>query len=109
MTLTEYEIKIFNEVFEQITHSAPAQLDIFAITTKYRFSARTFLRGYKKLFGKTPTQHHHEVMMHYAKQKIKDGAKIKIVALELGYDDIANFSRKFKTVIGYPPSKVGRE
>jgi len=106
MTFTEYEIKILNEVFDQISESAPAQLDTTAIISKYRLSPRTFVRAYKKLFGKTPSQHHHEVAMLYAKERIKEGVQIKTVARELGYHDIANFSRKFKKVIGYPPSKV---
>lgn len=106
MTFTAYEIRILNEVFEQISASVPAPLDTNEIISKYRLSARTFVRAYKKLFGKTPAQHHHEVTMLYAKELIKEGMQIKSVARELGYNDIANFSRKFKKVIGYPPSKV---
>jgi len=109
MIFSEYEVKALNEVFDRISNSAPQRLDLDVLIGKYGvISARTFTRAYKELFGKSPLQHQQETMMLYAKQRMREGEQVKVIAFELGYNDVANFSKRFKKVIGYAPSRIKR-
>lgn len=65
----------------------------------------TFKRLFKKKFGQSPGQWLHEQRMIRARRMLKMPHKnISDVAFELGYNDVAAFSKAFKADTGYSPS-----
>lgn len=68
-------------------------------------SLSSFKRFFKKQFNLSPGQWLHEQRMARAKHMLKDLHKsISDVAFELGYSDVASFSKAFKADVGYSPS-----
>ena len=66
------------------------------------------LKTYKKVTGVTPIQFLINYRIEYACFLLKQGYRINEVAYECGFNDISNFSVRFKKVIGVPPSKFGK-
>jgi len=106
MPLTNYEKHLIKEVHYQITTHMPTPINLSLLIAETNISPTTFIKGYKSLFSKTPSQHRIEVMMQYSEKRLLEGAQVKQVAIELGYSTAQNFSRIFKKIKGHPPSKL---
>ncbi|MBP1846014.1 AraC-like DNA-binding protein [Rhizobium petrolearium] len=68
-----------------------------------------FAERFLKVVGETPARYVARVRMHQARQWLKDGMRVSVVADRLGYDAEASFSRAFKRIIGAPPSQFRRK
>lgn len=69
-------------------------------------SLSTFKRCFKKQFGKSPGKWLKEQRIAKAKRMLKNqAAPISDVAFELGYSDVAAFSKAFKTDTGFTPTE----
>ena len=75
--------------------------------TKHTGKSRSFVSHYfKKEFDASPLKYHTGLKLKLASERIKNGEIIRNVALDLGFYDEYHFSRVFKKVYGYPPSKL---
>ena len=64
-----------------------------------------FLRMFKKTTGMTPQAYHQHLRFQHSVELLKKpGVKIQEVAWELGFQDVAAFSKFFKKKCGYTPS-----
>jgi AraC-like DNA-binding protein len=63
-----------------------------------------FAERFLRVVGETPARYVARVRMHQARQWLRDGERVAVVAERLGYDAEASFSRAFKRIIGTPPS-----
>lgn len=62
---------------------------------------------FKKVTGTNMKQYHHMLRMEYAYRLVEDtGLSISEIALELGFDSIHYFSRRFKERYGFSPSQI---
>jgi AraC-like DNA-binding protein len=70
-------------------------------------SAWHFRRTFRKLTGKSPTEHLAELRMRAARFHLSErGEPVKSVARKLGYDDPLYFSRCYRKFWGHPPSQM---
>lgn len=71
------------------------------------FSENQFLRRFRKSMGCTPIEYIRKVKIEKAEQLLKDtDLNISQVADLLNYSSLYSFSRSFKNVKGFPPTKV---
>ncbi|MGK9050776.1 cupin domain-containing protein [Neorhizobium petrolearium] len=68
-----------------------------------------FAERFLRVVGETPARYVARVRMHQARQWLKDGMRVSVVAERLGYDAEASFSRAFKRIIGAPPSQFRKK
>lgn len=96
MSLTPHEIEILQEVYAYIETEFSAHMSIAAIAKKYRMAQSTLIKAYKELYNLTPSQHRKNAIIRYSIQRLTEGAELKAIAMELGYDNYSNFKRLIK-------------
>ncbi len=70
-------------------------------------SLSTFNREFKNIFGTTPHKWIHKKRLARAREILKNSnRKVSDVYLEVGFEDLAHFSKSFKKEFGINPSKV---
>ncbi len=66
-------------------------------------SRTRFAEHFRKLVGRTPIEYLTVWRMTIARQLLGKGKPVKSVAVQVGYDSAAAFSRVFRRVTGQPP------
>ncbi|HEY3897974.1 MAG TPA: helix-turn-helix domain-containing protein [Chthoniobacter sp.] len=90
----------------QFTESV--RLEDLADLTK--LTSRTLLRQFGRVTGRSPVTYLHDVRMHHAMLKLrKTSQPIIDVALDVGFNDLSFFNRKFKFLAGVPPTAWRRQ
>lgn len=70
-------------------------------------SLSTFNREFKNIFGTTPHKWMHRKRLETARNILRtSNRKVSDVYLEVGFEDLAHFSKSFKKEFGINPSKV---
>jgi AraC-like DNA-binding protein len=69
-----------------------------------RVSERQLQKFFKIRFGITPRQKMRLLRMQHARSLLGKSLAIKVVAFELGYTHVSNFSRDFKLIFGCSPT-----
>ncbi|MBD8554366.1 AraC family transcriptional regulator [Rhizobium sp. CFBP 8762] len=64
-----------------------------------------FAQRFAALVGETPARYVARTRMTRAHQWLREGARVSVVAEQLGYESDASFSRAFKRIMGAPPSQ----
>lgn len=101
--------------------SEPAQADLvqymehnftarFSLEQFARFSGRslsTFNREFRKVFRSTPSKWIKQRRLTFARQLLLDTNRtVSDICLEVGFEDLAHFSRSFKAHFGQNPSEL---
>lgn len=82
------------------------KLNVEDIAKKYNFSSSHFSNLFKKSTGMPPIDYFIHLKMQKACQLLyASDEKIKVIALQLGYDDQYYFSRTFKKQMGMSPEQ----
>ena len=66
-------------------------------------SRTRFAEHFRTLIGQTPIEYLTAWRMTIARQLLRKGKPVKTVAVQVGYDSAAAFSRVFSRVTGQPP------
>jgi AraC-like DNA-binding protein len=69
-------------------------------------SRSAFSARFSNLLGEPPMQHVARLRMDVALRRLREGASVTEVALDLGYRSEAAFSRAFKRYTGHAPSEI---
>lgn len=70
-------------------------------------SVSTFTRDFKKIYGSTPKQWLQEKRLAYAKKLLEDdGLSVTDTALQVGYENISNFIKAFKSRYKVTPKRL---
>lgn len=78
------------------------------MATQMAMSKSTLSRKMKAITDKSPVEILSEYRLNMARLKLKEGTlSVADVAYSVGFNDPLYFSRKFKDVFGFPPSKQG--
>jgi AraC-like DNA-binding protein len=76
------------------------------LSSHYNYSASRFSGLFKQKTGYTPIDYFIQMKMQKASQQLDLTDKsIKDIALSMGFDDPYYFSRRFRKIIGVPPTK----
>lgn len=71
-------------------------------------SLSTFNRDFKKIFQESPHKWLVKRRLQMARQLIQGGKSASDVYLDVGFEDLAHFSKRFKSFFGINPSEVAR-
>ncbi|HEY5583033.1 MAG TPA: AraC family transcriptional regulator [Ruminiclostridium sp.] len=81
-------------------------INLKIISSTFNFTPDYITRCFKQRFGLTPSEYVSQLKMDFAKNMLTSTNKnIEYIANELGYTDLAVFSRMFKTFERVAPSK----
>lgn len=83
-------------------------LSLDQISQQAGISKYHFIRLFKNTFGLSPYQYLKRFRLESAKMALLSGKNLKEIALELGYADLAAFSKAFKQNFGYSPTKFSK-
>ncbi|WP_420321983.1 AraC family transcriptional regulator [Flagellimonas sp.] len=93
--------KIYEYVFKNFKNSIGAS-DVAAVIG---MNSSAFSRFFKQVHRKTFTRYLNEIRIGYAcKLLLEDKLNITAIAYESGFNNISNFNRQFKMIIGKSPS-----
>ncbi|WP_010416328.1 hybrid sensor histidine kinase/response regulator transcription factor [Anaerophaga thermohalophila] len=68
-------------------------------------SRTVFYNKVKGLTGMSPVEFVRQLKLKIAAQLLEKGYNVSEVSFQVGFNDVKYFSRQFKTLFGYPPSK----
>lgn len=98
--------KIVKQTYEYIKDSLDVNFTLDELALNSNLSKYHFLRVFKKEFGLTPHNFIINQRVNKAYELIQKGTKISHACLEVGFNDQSHFTRNFKKLYGYTPSKL---
>jgi AraC family transcriptional regulator len=96
------------EAKDYIESNFTEDLSLGQISQQAGISKYHFIRLFKNTFGLSPYQYLKRFRLEAAKKALLSGKTLKEIALELGYADLAAFSKAFKQNFGYSPTKFSK-
>ncbi len=94
---------VLNWLHDHLTES----LRVEEVARRANMSVPTFHRAFKARTGMSPLQYVKTARLHKAFSHIHyDGMRVNEAALLVGYASATQFSREFKRLYGYPPTKL---
>ena len=100
----------FNDMVKYIEEHYAEALSVQEIAEKFYVTPSYFAHFFKKRSGKSVIQYLNEVRLLKARLVLEqEDTPISEVALQVGFDDINYFSRKFKQAIGKTPTEYRAE
>lgn len=109
ITLYDPTVNHTREILRYIAYnySTCNQLDVLA--AQAGISKNYMCRIFKEHTGCTIIQYINQLRCYKAMSLIADGVSVTQAALQVGYSDYNYFSRVFKQVVGFSPSKTARK
>jgi YesN/AraC family two-component response regulator len=100
----------FNDMVKFIEEHSAESLTVSSVAEKFFVTPSYFAHFFKKKSGKSVIQYLNEVRILKARLLLEqEDISVSEVALQVGFDDINYFSRKFKQIIGLTPTDYKRE
>ncbi|PAV31220.1 hypothetical protein CIL05_00755 [Virgibacillus profundi] len=99
--------KMRNDILDYIKASYKLyDLSLESVALKFQLSVSYLSRFFKEQTGTTFTQYVQDLRMNEVKRLLKETDQpIKDIVVEVGYKDVANFTRKFKNLVGVTPGQ----
>lgn len=80
------------------------------LSDQFNMSTRTFKRRFKLATGETPLAYLQSLRIEGAKKKLELGSEsIEKISVEIGYEDMAFFSKLFKRLTGLSPTQYRKK
>ncbi|REG83289.1 AraC family transcriptional regulator [Marinomonas pollencensis] len=99
--------KRLSRVIKKIHSDPAAHMDIESLAELSNMSRTSFIEYFKKKLGKTPKKYITDWRLSLAREKLSHGdSHVLHVALSVGYQSEAAFSRAYKNKYGEPPSRT---
>ncbi|PKF76568.1 AraC family transcriptional regulator [Vibrio sp. vnigr-6D03] len=93
------------KVMATIHHSPDSNLDVNTLAKIAGMSRTAFIDHFKQVVGSTPKKYVTDWRLNLAKDKLTKGSESIIsIAMSVGYQSEAAFSRAYKAAFGFPPS-----
>lgn len=100
---SEEDIKRTKKVADIITSSLATHLTIQELAQKVKLPKKKLKYAFKHFYGLGIYSYLQYKRMEKAKELMLAGMPIKLIILEIGYTDEANFNKAFKKVFKQPP------
>ena len=94
------------QVLDAIRHEPAANWSVAELGRQVGLSNTQLHRLCQRLFGRAPAQLVFDIRMQVARERLRQGQRVAEVASELGYQEVASFSRRFSQHFGCAPSRV---
>lgn len=95
------------QFFMQHNFTQNLPLEEFAVLSGRSLS--TFNREFRRIFQISPRKWLQKMRLEKARELLVEASRRPVdIYLELGFEDLAHFSRSFKKAFGYPPSEASR-
>ncbi len=101
--------QLCNEITNYIVENYAEKITLGDIAACVSMDKYNMLKLYKSVTGFTPIKFLTNYRIEYACALLKQGLPVKEVAFACGFNDIPNFSVRFKKIIGISPSKFKAE
>jgi AraC-like DNA-binding protein len=100
----------FNDMVKFIEEHSAEPLTVTSVAEKFFVTPSYFAHFFKKKSGKSVIQYLNEVRILKARLLLEqEDIAVSEIALQVGFDDINYFSRKFKQIVGQTPTDYKRE
>lgn len=101
---TDQSFKRITDTLEFISNNYQHQLSLDELSSRFHMSKSSFCNYFKRKTGKTVINYINELRISHACKLLTQSDKnILEIAYECGFNNISNFNRTFKTIIGKPP------
>lgn len=102
---SKYDVDL-SLVLEQMHHELSTRHSVSDYARQMNLSTSRFAHIFKKTIGIAPIQYRNIVRMNHAKHLLLTTRKsVTEISLELGYSDVAIFSKRFKEITNLSPSE----
>ncbi len=99
-----------NQVYKYINDHFKQDITLSELSAEINMTPNSFCRYFKKVTNKTPIEYLNEIRVAYACRLLVRGDKtISQCAFESGFNNLANFNRRFKIVNGQTPKEYIRK
>ena len=96
--------KRINEIYRYINDHFKREITLPELSAVINMTPNSFCRYFKKATQKTPIEYLNEIRINYACRLLIEGDNtISHCAYESGFNNLANFNRRFKLVVGMTP------
>ncbi|NBA87323.1 helix-turn-helix domain-containing protein [Emticicia sp. CRIBPO] len=109
--MSEVEGIRMDQVFQYVVNQYKRQISLSEISDIASLTPQAFCRYFKKHTGKTFVNFLNEVRVNEACKIIVSGKynSISDIAYETGFDNVTNFNRVFKKILGQSPREYNRQ
>lgn len=103
----EYSLAERADIVQYMNNNYLDNIPLETVAIQTGRSLSTFNREFKMVFNETPHRWIMKKRLAFARNLLLQGAKkASDIYLEVGFEDLAHFSRAFKKQFGMPPSKI---
>ena len=100
--------EFLKKISSYIENNYSSELSVERLANLCCVSRTVFYNKVKGLTGLSPLEFTREMKMKIALQLLQKGFSVSEVAFQIGYTDVKYFSKQFKLLYAYPPSKMKR-
>ena len=93
-------------LMKYIEENYSKELSVEGVAEHFFVSRTVFYNKVKGLTGLSPLEYIRQVKLKIAMELLQKGYSVADAAFKIGYTDAKYFSKQFKMMYGYPPSKI---
>lgn len=105
-TLKDFSLPERADLVQFMNHNYMYNFPLNRFASMSGRSLSTFHREFKNIFRESPHKWIMKQRLTEAKKRIQEGKKASEIYLELGFEDLAHFSKRFKSFFGINPSEL---
>lgn len=94
----------FSHVLRHMNANFASRMKVVDLARLAHTSVPTFHQRFKAMTGASPLRYLKTLRLARARQMLGEGALVKAVAHEVGYESESQFSREYRRLFGVPPS-----
>ncbi|ABS26757.1 AraC family transcriptional regulator [Anaeromyxobacter sp. Fw109-5] len=102
--VAEGTVSRFSHVLRHMNGNFAGRMKVEELARLAHTSVPTFHQRFKAMTGTSPLQYMKTLRLTRARQLLREGAMVKAVAHDVGYESESQFSREYRRLFGGPPS-----
>jgi AraC-like DNA-binding protein len=106
--ITEGPSSRFAQVLRYINTNFAARTTITELAEMAGTSVPTFHQRFKAMTSTSPLRYMKDLRLTRARQMLREGGMVKLVAQRVGYESESQFSREYRRFFGEPPSSTSQ-